>query len=271
MKYQLLVLDIDGTLVGKTGGISVKNRQVLALAVKSGIKVSLCSGRSLTGCLPVLEATGLNGNHVFYDGALVINPRTRQEVYAEGMDAAAIRKAIGWTRIHGLDIELYSSTQYFAEHENWSTDIHRRFFNTFACFTDYFEVAGRERIIKIGAVAANKEEKRKIQAFCRDFEGTFNFSWVTSPSFPEVEFINIVSPQVSKGRAVAALAEHLAIEKESIFAIGDGMNDISMLSAAGFGVAMLNSPEELKKTADYITLDVEDDGLAAAVEKFILN
>jgi len=269
MKFKLLVLDIDGTLVGKAGTISQENKQALARAAHAGVIVSLCTGRSLTGCVPILKELSLNGYHTFYDGALVINPKTRHEVYAQELDVTDMRRAIEWSHVRGLDIELYSSTQYFAEHENWSTEIHRKYFNTLSTYVNYPAIVGRERIIKIGAVATDAVERQKINDFCREFRGTFNFSWVTSPVFPDVEFINIVSPQVSKGRAVAELANHLSIRKEEIIAVGDGKNDIAMFAAAGCGVAMRNSPVELKETADYITLDVEENGLAAAVERFL--
>ena len=271
MQYKLLVLDIDGTLVGKAGTISPENKQALARASASGVTVSLCTGRSLTGCRPVLAELALNGCHIFYDGALVINPASNHEVFVQELEVTAIKKAVDWSHRQGLDIEIYSSTRYFAEHENWSTETHRKYFNTTPTFVNYPDLLGRERIIKIGAVANSSAEREKITNFCREFQGIFNFSWVTSPSFPDAEFINIVSPQVSKGRAVSELAGYLGIARAEIIAVGDGKNDISMLAAAGFGVAMQNSPDTLKSIAGYITTDVEENGLAAAVEKFIIN
>jgi Cof subfamily protein (haloacid dehalogenase superfamily) len=271
MQYKLLVLDIDGTLVGKANTVSPENKQALARASKSGVNISLCTGRSLRGCRLLLSELSLNGYHVFYDGALVINTVTGHEAYVQEIEVTDIKKAIEWSYERGLDIELYTSTQYFAEHENWSTDIHRKYFNSVPTFVKYPELLGRERIIKIGTVANSTAELEKIKEFCRDFSGIFNFSWVTSPSFPNAEFINIVSPQVSKGRAVTELAGHLGISRAEIIAIGDGKNDIPMFAAAGLGVAMQNSPDDLKSVAGYVTSDVEESGLAAAIEKFVLH
>lgn len=270
MQYKLLVLDIDGTLVGKSGSISPENKQALARALKSGVTVSLCTGRSLSGCLPLLAELSLNGSHVFYDGALVTNPSTGQEVFVQEIAVSSVSKAVSWAHEYGLDIDLYSSTRYFAEHESWSTETHREYFNTVPTFVDYTELPGKEHIIKIGAVACNAAEMDKINDFCREFRDVFSFSWVTSPSFPGTEFINIVSPRVSKGRAVTELSNHLGIPREAIIAIGDGKNDISMFTAAGFGVAMRQSPDELISVSGYVTGDVDDNGLASAVEKFLL-
>lgn len=270
-QYKLLVLDIDGTLIGKSGTVSPENKQALARASGLGVTISLCTGRSLNGCLPLLAELSLNGCHIFCDGALVLKPSTGYEIYTQELEVGPIRKAIDWAHRHGMDIDLYSSTTYFAEHENWSTEIQSKYFNTFAKFVKYDEIIGQERIIKLGAMANNASELCQIEAFCHEFQGIFNFSWVTSPSFPDTKFVNILSPQVSKGRAVVELSGCLKIPRESIIAIGDGKNDISMISSAGFGVAMGQSPDELKSAADYVTNDVEQNGLALAIEKFLLD
>ena len=95
-------------------------------------------------------------------------------------------------------------------------------------------------------------------------------AWVTSPTCPGVDFINVVAPGVSKGKALKALISHLEITPAEVIAIGDGNNDLSLLSVAGLGVAMGNATDEAKAAADYITLDVEHGGVAAAIRKFLL-
>ena len=70
--------------------------------------------------------------------------------------------------------------------------------------------------------------------------------------------------------ALRALASHLGISLTEIIAIGDGVNDISLLSSAGLAIAMGDAPDEVKAVADYVTLDVDHSGLAAAINKFLL-
>jgi 5-amino-6-(5-phospho-D-ribitylamino)uracil phosphatase len=270
-QYRLLVLDIDGTLIGKSGRVSPENKEALVRAAGLGVTVSLCTGRSLNGCLPLLAELSLNGSHIFFDGALVFKPSTGHEIYAQEIEIESTRKAVDWARRQGMDIELYSSNAYFAEHENWSTATQRKYFNTVARFVKFEDIIGRERLIKLGVMANNDNETRQIEDFCREFQGVFNFSWVTSPSFPDTKFVNILSPKVSKGGAVAELASFLNIPREAIMAIGDGTNDISMIATAGAGVAMGQSPDEVKSAAGYITDDVEKNGLASAIEKFLLG
>ena len=80
----------------------------------------------------------------------------------------------------------------------------------------------------------------------------------------------MLAPGVSKGRALRALASYLGISLTEVMAVRDGTNDMSLLSSASLAIAMGGAPDELKVVADYITLDVEHNGLAAAVNKFLL-
>ena len=74
----------------------------------------------------------------------------------------------------------------------------------------------------------------------------------------------------TKGKALEKLAYHLGFSLAEVVAVGDGSNDISLLSTAGLGIAMGNAHEEVKKVADHITLNVEEHGLAAAIKRFLV-
>ena len=80
----------------------------------------------------------------------------------------------------------------------------------------------------------------------------------------------MIDPRVSKGKALEALTSHLGIALDEVMAVGDGNNDIPLLTTAGLAVAMGDAPDEVKAVADYITLDIEHNGVAAAIEKFLL-
>ncbi|MFU0825856.1 MAG: hypothetical protein ACFWTK_12930 [Clostridium sp.] len=75
---------------------------------------------------------------------------------------------------------------------------------------------------------------------------------------------------ISKGNAVKILAEFYGLKREEVICIGDGENDLSMIKYAGLGIAMGNAPDYVKKEADYITETNDEDGVAKAIEKFIL-
>jgi len=181
-----------------------------------------------------------------------------------------VREAVEFAHSRKIDLELYSATHYFVERETWSTDAHRKFFGIEPTIVDFTGLWERERIIKGGLVARSAQEMAKTQGFRLQFDRSLHFSVARSPAFPDVEFTNVVAPQVSKGKALEALASHLGISLGEVMAVGDGANDITLLSRAGLAVAMDNAPDEVKAVAQYVTLDVDQSGLAAAIEKFLL-
>lgn len=269
-RYKLLLVDVDGTLVNSSGAISVENKKALAKAAASGVKVSLSTGRVIKACLPIIDQLSLDGIHIFFDGALVASPTESREVYAQPLKAEVVKRAVAFSRLNDIYLELYSRDYFFTEQDNWAADIHRRFFRVAPKFVDFSGIWERERIIKAELVAHSAEEKAKARSFQDEFAGSLRFSIARTPAFPGVDFINIVDPKVSKGKALKALASHLGVKVSEVIAIGDGLNDISLLSAAGLAVAMDNAPDEVKEVADHVTLDADHSGLAVAIERFLL-
>lgn len=267
--YKLLVVDIDGTLLGKDGNILPEDREALAKACDLGIKVSLSTGRAAQACLSIISQLALDSYHIFFDGALVSNPAHNEEVYVQPLSKAVVKQAVEFAHLHNIDLELYSATHYFAERETWSTEAHRQFFSIEPTIVDFTKLWERERIIKGGLVATSPQEAAKARDFHLQFKASLHFSWVRTPTYPGVDFINVVALGVSKGKGLKALASHLGISLTEVIAIGDGTNDIPLLSLAGLGIAMGNAPAKVKAIADYITLDVERSGLAAAIKKFL--
>ena len=266
--YRLLVVDVDGTLLDKNGVISAEDREALDNARGSGIHFSLSTGRAAQACLRIINQLSLDGFHIFFDGALVSNLKSGREVCVQPISPAVVEQMIDFAHGHEIDLELYSATHYYAERETWSTEAHREYFDIEPTIVDFD--SARDRIIKGGLVATNPEERSKLRRFQRRFDGILHFSWARTPAYPGVDFINIIAPDVSKGKALETLAAHLGVGMNEVMAVGDGTNDISLLGAAGLAVAMGNAPEEVKAVADYVTLDVEQSGLAAAVNRFLL-
>ncbi len=270
-RYQLLVVDIDGTLVNKNGTLSTEDKEAIIRAGAAGIRVALSTGRVAQASLTFIRQMALDGYHIFADGALVSNPSNGKEVYAEPITPETARQMVEYARQYGIAIELYTASQYFVERESWSSDIRLRFFGLKSTVADFDGIWQRERIIKGTITARSAEEKAKADAFYRHFAGNLDFSWTKTPAYPDIDFINVLAPRVSKGVALEALASHLGIALTEVMAIGDGANDITLLSRAGLAVAMGNAAPEVKAVADYVTLDVGHNGVAAAIEKFLFQ
>ena len=82
--------------------------------------------------------------------------------------------------------------------------------------------------------------------------------------------IEINDAHANKGEAIASLTAYLGLPMAATMAIGDGLNDRSMIKMAGIGVAMANATAEVKAAADYVTTSCDEDGVAVALEKFVL-
>ena len=268
--YKLLVTDIDGTLIDRGGSISTEDGDALAKVRHLGIQVSLSTGRATKACISIINNLALDGYHIFFDGALVSDPHQNKKVYIKPISPDVVRQSIEFAHLNEMDLELYSADHYFAKRESWSTDAHRQFFGIEPNIVDFTGLWEREKIIKGGLVVTSPKEAAKAKSFQLHFDSSLHFSWVRSPTYPGIDFINIVAPAVSKGKALEALTSHLGISLAEVMVIGDGTNDISLLSSAGLAIAMGNAPDEVKAVADYITLDVDCSGVAAAIDKFLL-
>jgi len=269
-KYKLLVVDIDGTILDTNNRISDIDKQALKEVVDSGTPVALSTGRVVQASLRFLKQLELDGYHMFFDGALVYSPEKDEEVYVDPINADIIGEMIEFSRLIQLDFDLYSITHFFAERESRSTDIRRDFFKLDATIIDFREIQHKERFIKGTLVVSSTEEKRKARNFVDHFNDKLNFSWTKTPAYPDVDFINIIANDVSKGKALKALTSFMGISLNDVAAIGDGMNDIPLLTSSGMAIAMANAPDAVKAIADHVTSDVDHQGVAEAVRKYIL-
>lgn len=267
-RYKLLVVDVDGTLVARDESISVAHRQVLAKVCRQGIQVSLSTGRAPCACLRIIRELSLHGYHIFCDGALVMDLVRGEHVCVHPLSYKAVERAIEFARSNNVYIELYSVSHCFVERKTWLTDIHQQVFGIEPTVVDFNKVWNRQRIIKAEIAVSSPQEAMKVSSFCLT-AGSVRCSRAGTPVYPGIDFINILAPEVSKGKALTALASHLGVSMDQVIAVGDGLNDVSLLSSAGLAVAMGNAPSELKAVADYVTLDIDHDGLEAAVNKFL--
>ncbi len=269
-RFKLLVLDIDGTLLSKQGTLSGEDKKALARVSASGIKISLSSGRAAPACLPIIDQLSLDGYHTSFDGALISNPKLAHEVYAEPISDRLVEEIVEFSHINGINMDLFSSGSLYVEKETWTSELRRQFFITEPVIVDFAEISRKERIIKGAIIARSPEEKAEVERFYRHFASCLTFSWTRSPACPGIDFVNILAPGVSKGKAVEVLASFLEISLSEVMAVGDGSNDASIFSRVGMAVAMGSASDELKGMAHHVTLDADHSGVAEAVSRILL-
>lgn len=271
MKFDagLLVVDIDGTLVGRGGSVSAADRAALQRVRDSGIAVSLCTGRAVKSCLPVFRELSLDGYHIFFDGALVTDPGHVTELYAKRLDSAVLEAATVFARHHGLHFELYSADDCFIEAPTPFSVMRRAYFGLEPVVGVFDGLLHREPIVKAGFIAITPGEIEQVRLFQSEFQNSLSFTRAFSPAFPDFIFINIVAPGVSKGETLEFLAGHLGVPLSRVMAIGDGENDIPLFKRVGLSVAMAGASSEIKAAADCVTLDLAESGASAAISRFL--
>jgi Cof subfamily protein (haloacid dehalogenase superfamily) len=268
LKYKMLAIDIDGTLVDKHGNISGADRYAITRLVDSSIVVALCTGRVVQATTRVIKELDIESYHIYYDGALIYNPGNLATLYSAPLDQKLVKEAIDFSRKNKIYLELYSSENFFSERPNWSDEVHRKFFRVEPTKVNFDDIWNKKLILKAEIVVHNDEEAVKATLFKDYFGVKLRYSVARSPAFPDIDFINIVSPQVSKGEALKKIMEFWGYMPSEVIAIGDGLNDIPLLQAAGVSVAMGNAFPEVKQIAKYVTLDIEHHGVAAAINLF---
>jgi 5-amino-6-(5-phospho-D-ribitylamino)uracil phosphatase len=269
--YKLVVIDIDGTLLIRADDISAENKAALKKLRRRGVAVSLCSGRAIQAARSVIDQLNLDGYHIFFDGALVTDPAGKDHVYIKTIEHDLVQRAAAFAHRQNIIMDVFTATGYYAESESWVTDLRRDYFKVIPTLTDFSRLPAGEKVVKGTLVVRSPAEKSGAELFRRTFSGEAHLSMTKTPAFPDVDFINIIAPGVSKRTALEALTKRMGIPLEQVMGIGDGPNDVPILSAVGLGVAMGNASEDVKRCARYVTADVDHNGVAEAITRFILN
>lgn len=265
MAVKLFVSDLDGTLLNRQHKISEKNKQAVQRAVAAGVTVTIATGRMYPSALPYAKQLNVDVPIITYNGAM-IKTVSGEILAAEYIEEEAVKDIVAFCRGQNWYIQVYAGdTLYFAEH-----DENAKAYETAA------GVVGVAVGDKLGDVCRHVpkmlvvvEDVEKTDEFVLRLQEKFSGRVFVTKSNPE--YIEIVSPKVNKAAALTILMEKLHLEKEEVMAIGDSNNDAPMLKYAGKSVAMGNASEGIKRLCAYVTGDCDEDGVAEAIEKYVLQ
>ena len=276
MNYKMLVLDIDGTLTNSKKEITKKNKEAVLRLADQGVHVVIASGRPVNGILPYAKELGLTkkGGYILaFNGAKIVGfyPTGGDEIhyhtlYEKNLPLHTVDRLGQLAKERGLAMLTYDrgyviSTNPRDPFVDLEARINKIPLRQIESFQEYGELLTPKCIVTGEGNLLAKEE----EVFAKAFE---ELDVYRSEEF----FLEVVPKGVNKAEAIESFLNVLRkegeeISKEEVVAIGDGYNDLSMISYAGMGVAMANAKDEVKEAADYVTDSNDQDGVAKAIEK----
>lgn len=263
--YKLIAIDLDDTLLNENNEISKGNLEALNYAKCKGIKIVICTGRTTKSVEKyTYQIDGYNEEDyiIVFNGA-VITSNTGRIIFRKTINKDLLDQLIDIGRNENVAIQIYDDHQFYVEGYTQEVEDYEK--NIGLKSVSIKDLKEKEMTIKLLYNSNNISKLLKIKETIANELGNKVFAFFSKPNYLEV-----LTNEANKGLAVEFLASHLKINKEETIAIGDSENDIYMIQYAGIGVCMKNGRDAVKKTADYITKNNNnEDGVAEVIYKFI--
>jgi Cof subfamily protein (haloacid dehalogenase superfamily) len=261
----LLAIDLDGTLVEPMHPVSAAVLEAVTRATALGVRATIVTGRMYVGAALFAELLKIDGPIICYQGAVIADARTgRFEREVPLRNAVALR-IYAAAKAHGYHMQFYRGDRFYVEELNHYAELYGRISGAepvvVPSLPEAFAGADSTKVNIVTEPARTPE----CEALMREVCGSDAYVTRSNP-----EFVEMLDPHVDKGLALKLVAERLGIPLACVMAIGDSYNDLPLLRTAGFAVAMGSAPPELKAEADAVVADVEHDGVAEAIERFVL-
>lgn len=268
MNYQLLVTDIDDTLLTTDKRISKKNKDALMAAQEQGVAVAIASGRLPIGVKPFVEALGLpdrGGYYLSFNGGLILDAQDHI-IHSSVLERRWLDEVYTALRPYDVAVLVHQHDKIFTDNRQNSYSytepeaLHQPLHLLDNLLTDVSW--DLHKILIAGEPELLKEIEPVLKAqFSEELDIFLSAPW----------FLDVMPKGVNKGVGIRWLAERMGIPIDRVIACGDSYNDLSMIQEAGLGVAVQNAEPDLKAAADYVTeRDCDHDAIAEVIEKFIL-
>lgn len=270
MNTKIFFTDLDGTLLNSQKQISPKTYEVLKQWTGLGHKLVLCSGRALDSVAHVWETLGLkdfpNGYLIGCNGGEIYDCGTGTLLCRTSLPLQTVAKIFSMAKKHQVHIQTYNDTHIITREDNEALAFYHRNIHTPAIITeDVFTYLDKE---PCKCLSIELHDKEKLERFRKALMKELGNSITVMYSNPY--YLEMIPSSGGKGFGVKWLCNHLNIPLQNALAAGDEHNDISMLQAAGVGIAMRNGTDEVKQIADIVTVtDNDHDGLAPILEQYM--
>lgn len=262
----MLALDLDGTLVGGDLRISPRVKEAVARAQHRGVIVTIATGRMLRVTARFARELALEAPLICYQGALIQKWDAEHPLYLATMPRSLMFEAVQRQKQYDWPFVLYTADRAFVSRNGASARLREILVDEgVSSVDDLAAVIEQHEPVKFITISEAPAADRIERTLRRHFDGRMEV--IRSHA-------NVVEGYplgVSKGDALARLAAELGISRSEVMAVGDHDNDASMIRWAGTGVAMGNASPAALAAADWVAPTIVEDGVAAAIERFILG
>lgn len=265
MKYKLLAIDIDDTILPRFGIISEACKAAVKRAENAGIYVTLATGRGFHGSSSVIRELGISRLVINYGGALISDAATGKPFMTTELDPETVNFILELADELGLHAHLYQGDEIVYEKEHPYGKAYSEHLGLPARIDPDIRKKRWQNVPKVLIITEPEDVERLIPYFTEKLEGRAAV-FASSPGF--IEFNKIGA---SKGSALRILAEHLGISQEETAAIGDNTLDSDMIEWAGLGGCVAGGSPVCIKAAEIIAPSCEDDGVAWFIDNCVLN
>lgn len=265
MKMELIVLDIDGTLLDSSNHLPESSEKAIRALIDQGKHITLCTGRCYPEVHPIIDHLGIRDPYAVSGGSAIYDPVLDAVIYFSLMQTEQIISLADMAHTLGMGILAHTIKDMICE----MTD------------QDWEYIQSLEAMRGHGSFMPKRVTDITTQISSGIIHlNIFSRTIKLDDILPEIRKLNlgvqaikmtrtieIANAGIHKGSALQKIAGYLEIPLENTAAIGDALNDVEFLKSAGYGIAMGNAPDELKRVADFVAPSSDEGGLAIALDR----
>lgn len=266
--YPLIVSDFDGTLVSDGGSISAENKRAITEYVSNGGAFAISTGRMPSGIISRAKELGLSGLVSCCQGAVILDIDTK-EIISEGRIPLDVTVSVCEKMEQmGLHIHVYDLWEYYSNMDDELLQYYEKTVGVKAVVVldkpiSQFVKENGICAYKILAMVQPEDNQRVLETLAKE-----NFDGCCLTRSADI-LVEVVNTRFSKGTAVEFLAKHYGVPVDKTVAVGDQLNDVPMIDAAGLGIAVSNADNGLKSKADYVCeYSNGENAIAEIIRKF---
>ena len=271
-KYKLIGIDVDGTLVTNDKKITKETIEILnkCKEIKDKLHLSIVSGRPLSGLVSFFPYFDEDSFFITYNGAKIVNIKTKETIYELNMEEKISKIILNYIYENKLHAFIWINDELYVDEYNKEVKFYEGTSGKKAILINIKELLDSQSKINISLLTkliiyGNHDTLENVRIELQKLSSDIYCDY-SSPDY--LEFFN---KNVSKGNSLETLARYYSLSMNEVIAIGDNYNDLSMIKKAGLGIAMGNSPDDIKTQANFVTKSNEDNGLVYAINKYIFN